>query len=62
MKKIKLNQKLSLNKQVVTELNSNQLNALKGGVRTSIWKGCDKSVRENCGAEKTGTVVKTTTA
>jgi len=43
MKKIKLNGKLSLNKETIAKLNDDQMNSVKGGGILSIGKACTKN-------------------
>ncbi len=40
MKKLKLNSKLSLNKETISGLNENQMNDVRGGGVLSIGKHC----------------------
>jgi len=46
MKKIKLNGKLSLNKETIAKLNDDQMNSVKGGGILSIGKMCSR--RNSC--------------
>lgn len=50
MKKIKLNGKLSLNKETITKLNDDQMNGVKGGGFMSITAGCTQ-IQGKCGCK-----------
>jgi natural product precursor len=59
MKKIKLESKLSLNKETIAKLNDNQMNAIKGGdtntlpaticVQNSCPQPCQQTAWATCG-------------
>jgi len=51
MKKMKLNGKLSLNKETIAKLNDDQMNGVKGGGFLSIGEFCSKTAT-GCFGEK----------
>ena len=48
MKKIKINQKLKLNKETVSGLNSNEISKIKGGAPKSDYVVCNKKTLKIC--------------
>lgn len=51
MKKLNLQQKLSLNKETVTKLNDAQMSKINGGGTLSLFNHCHSSIRHiTCGA------------
>jgi len=52
MKKLKMQGKLSLNKETVTQLNNEQMANVQGGGVTSIGRECTKINRTQCAGTK----------